>query len=115
MRTFESLIKDLNEKAGEDSEIRLTFDFNMDKFKKVFKKSQALRLLNFQVFMYLCFKSTFNKEIPSFKQISKELGMEIKEVKEAIMNLKDYGVLEDIRNKNKGDDLIWPLRRSATD
>lgn len=87
MKTFESLIEDLEKEEG----TRIVFD------KKKFEKALGNPLpgiLNFHVMMYLCFNSPVNGVIPSIGKIARDLKMDIKMVKYEIEKLKYYGVLE---------------------
>ena len=70
--------------------------FNIDKFKRLLKDPpKPMRLLNFQIVMYISLNVPRYERIPSPGQIVRELNMDIKTVSEAITDLKDYGVLED--------------------
>lgn len=87
MRAFDSLIKDLEEEGT-----RIVF--NIEKFKKALERPQRPKLLNLQVWFYICMNS-YNNRIPPLGKIAKDLGLGMKEVKEVIEELKYYGVLED--------------------
>ncbi|MBA7491707.1 hypothetical protein ES702_02255 [subsurface metagenome] len=89
MRTFDSLIKDLNEEKG------TKIVFNIDKFKEVLENPPLFKMLNFRLIMYLCLTIPLNGEIPPPGKIADDLKMRIEEVKEAIIDLKDWGFLED--------------------
>jgi len=88
MRTFDSLIKDLDKEEG----TRIVY--NIDKFKETLENPPKPKLLNFRVLMYLSLNIPLNGEIPSIGKIANDLKIEIKEVREAIKDLKYYGVLE---------------------
>lgn len=90
MRTFENLVKDLDKKEG----TRIVFD--LDKYKEVLKNPpKPIKILNFQVLMYLFLSVPIDEKIPPPGKISRDLKIEMKTVKETIANLKDYGVLKD--------------------
>jgi len=89
MRTFDSLIEDLDKEEG------TKIVYNIDKFKEVLKNPPPFKMLNFRLIMYLCLTVPLNGEIPPPGKIANDLKMGIEEVKEAITDLKDWGVLED--------------------
>jgi len=92
MRSFENLMKDLDEEEEEEG-TRIVCD--IEKFKKALE-NPPLKILNFQVWMYICLNSfNKNKKIPPLGKIARDLKMGIETVKEAITVLKDFGVLED--------------------
>lgn len=90
MRTFENLMKDVNKREG----TRIVFD--LDRYKEVLKNPpKPIKILNFQVLMYLCLTIPINERIPPPEKISRDLKIEMETVKEAIADLKNYGVLKD--------------------
>ena len=100
MRTFESLIKDLDKEEG----TRIVFD--LDKYKEVLKNPpKPMKVLNFRVIMHLCLTIPINGRIPPLRKIARDLKLDFKVVRRAIKDLKDFGVLEEVNeNKSKGDD-----------
>ncbi|MBA7492548.1 hypothetical protein ES702_03111 [subsurface metagenome] len=100
MRTFENLMKDLDKEEG----TRVVFD--LDKYKEVLKNPpKPLRILNFQVLMYLCLIVPIDEKTPPLRKIARDLKLNFKVVKGAIKDLRDFGVLGEVnKNKSKGDD-----------
>lgn len=88
MRTFENLIKDLDE---EKEGTRIVC--NIDKFEKALGDPLP-GILDFRVFFYICFNTPVNGVIPPLERIAGDLKMEIETVKKEIEKLKYYGALE---------------------
>ena len=90
MRSFESLMKDINEEKGP----RMVFD--IDRFKRFLENPpRPAMLLNLPVLLYITFNTPLYERIPPLEQIAGDLKMDIETVKETIAELKDCGVLED--------------------
>lgn len=82
-------MKDLDKEEG----MKIVFD--NDKFKKSLEDPLPFKMLKFQVIMYLCQNIPLNGRIPPLGKIANDLKVRIEEVREAIKDLKDCGLLED--------------------
>lgn len=89
MKSFKKLMKDLE--SGQGPGTRVKFDLN--KYAEALNKGES-KILNFGMILYLSFNTPPNTNIPPPEQIARDLKMEVKTVKEAIIDLRDYGFLE---------------------
>lgn len=98
MKTFNSLMKDLNEEGGETLKMRVATDTS--RFEEALKNF-PLKVLNVLVLSYICFNTLSEEGKLPLKQIARDLKLKIEIVKKAIMDLKEYGVLVEINNKKR--------------